>query len=306
MKVGIIGYGLMGKRRHKVLPSDCDVMVADVGDSIRQACDADATIISVPTPDLHSVTLDALAKGARRILLEKPCATTSAEAREILERAEEVGAVVVPAYTLRHYPGLAAVHYECSHINTSRYGRLLWLSSQYGHGGGATGWRARQPGGGELLDQGSHLLDLAQWFDPCTGVDSHLLDLAQWFDPCTGVDAAATAHINTVEVEDHVSITYGIHSLLASWVMWRPTFRLALYFEGGSCTITGLGGPYGEHCVEWREKAGRVDEIRNYFDARDVALRWEWRAFLMSQSNARFQDAVRVLELIEEARRCAS
>lgn len=284
MKVGIIGYGLMGKRRHKVLPAEDQVLIADVDDPIGPACDCDATIISVPTPDLHAVCLDALAKGARRILLEKPCATTSAETREILERAEECDAVVVPAYTLRHYPGIKAAH------STVDYGPVLWLSAQYGHGGGASGWRAQQPGGGELLDQGSHLLDLAQWFDSESRITS-----------------STTAHVELDEVCDHVNMTYGHHSLLASWAMWKPTFRLAVYFKHGTCTVTGLGGPYGEHCAEWRTRDGQVECVRNYFDARDRALKAEWSDFVRPQpGNLRLSQAIRVLELIEEARRCAS
>jgi predicted dehydrogenase len=279
MKVGIIGYGLMGKRRRDVLPAEDVVVTADVRDPIGPACDCDATIISVPTPSLHAVCLDALSNGARRILLEKPCGTSSAAVREIAGRAEECGAIVVPAYTLRHYPGVIAAWTD------ARYGKLLWLSAQYGHGGGATGWRAHS---GELLDQGSHLLDLAQWFDHC------------------GITSATTARIETQYVEDHVNITYGHHTLMASWAMWKPTFRLALYYEGGSCLVTGLGGPYGDHCGEWRDRGGHVDEVRNYFDARTRALREEWDWFTRVQDNRHFQRAIRVQDLIEEARRCAS
>lgn len=282
MKVGIIGYGLMGKRRHKVLPVGDEVVTVDVGEFMGRACDCDATIISVPTPDLFDVCVEAVTKGARLVLLEKPCGTSAAQARRLAEVADSCQATIVPAYTLKHYPGIVAAH------ESRRYGELLWLSAQYGHGGGASGWRARQPGGGELLDQGSHLLDLAQWFDD----EQHVSD-------------ASAAHIILDDVEDHVHLTYGHHTLLASWAMWKPTFRLALYFERGSCVVTGLGGPYGDHCVEWRTKDGQVDEVRNYFDARDAALRAEWAAFI-GPVPPRFCDAIRVLELIEEARRCAS
>ena len=280
MKVGIVGYGLMGKRRAALL--DCETVIADAGDPIGPACDCDATLISVPTPELHTVCLDALAKGARRILLEKPCSTTSDEAREIWTRAEECRAIVVPAYTLRHYPGVRAARED------TRYGRLLWASLAYGHGGGASGWRAQQTGGGELLDQGSHLLDLARWFDTC------------------GITGAVTSRIVTEYVDDHVSIGYGRHTLLASWAMWTPTFRVALYYERGSCEVRGLGGPYQEHGIVWREKQGRVDEVRNYGDARETALRAEWASFVETPNNDRLRDAIRVLELIEEVRRCAS
>lgn len=287
MKVGIIGYGLMGKRRHKALPAEDDVVVFDTAQpglddvlGYTQACNADATIISVPTPLLARVCIEAMQAGARRILLEKPCATTSEDARAVLSSAEMLGAIVVPAYTLRHYPGVRAARYD------NRYGSLLWGSIGYGHGGGAgAGWRASS---GELLDQGSHVIDLAEWFVPGQRM------------ACAKLDELVA------DVEDHVNIQLSRFSLTASWVLWLPTFVLRLTYERGVCEVSGLGGPYGDHTVMWRAKHGHIDEARTYGDARELALLNEWHELVDTTSNDRLRDAIRVLELIEEARRCAS
>src|SRR5207237_7906533 len=72
-------------------------------------------------------------------------------------------------------------------------GPLLYIRARYGHGGRLgyeREWRAdpRLSGGGELLDQGVHLIDLARWFaGDFTQVTGHV---ASYFWPIPVADNA--------------------------------------------------------------------------------------------------------------------
>jgi predicted dehydrogenase len=89
-------------------------------------------------------------------------------------------------------------------------------------------------GGGELLDQGSHLIDLAAWFlgrfEAVSG------RLANYFWPAKAEDNAfmllATSDGRTA-------------MLHATWTEWRNMFSFELTGRDGKIAVDGLGGSYG-------------------------------------------------------------
>jgi predicted dehydrogenase len=116
---------------------------------------------------------------------------------------------------------------------------MMFIRARYGHGGRPgyeKEWRAvpEISGGGELVDQGMHLIDLSRWF---------LGD----FDSVQG-------HIATyfwdMPVEDNgfllLRTTGGETAFLhASWTEWKNTFSFEIYGRTGKLEIAGLGGSYG-------------------------------------------------------------
>jgi predicted dehydrogenase len=202
--------------------------------------------------------------------------------------ADKVGAIVVPGYTLRHYPGIKALQ------TGERYGKLLYMRALYGHGGGASGWRAEPAGGGELLDQCSHLIDLAQLM-----MDASSLEVVH----------AILPRIITKDVEDNAWLTLesdGVFaSLHASWTEWRPTFSVVAMYERGRVRLSGLSGAYRDQEISF-QNLQEVEE-RHLYAHTDV-LRDEWEAFKTisrAEATMRMADAQRTLRLIEEARKCA-
>jgi predicted dehydrogenase len=124
-------------------------------------------------------------------------------------------------------------------VDRGELGPLMFIRGRYGHGGRPgyeKEWRFERAisGGGELVDQGSHLIDLAQWF------------LGEF----TGVTAALRTFFWDAEVEDNAFLMLStpagqIAWLHASWSEWKNMFSFEIYGRDGKLEINGLGGSYG-------------------------------------------------------------
>jgi predicted dehydrogenase len=115
----------------------------------------------------------------------------------------------------------------------------MFIRGRYGHGGRLgydREWRAdpKVAGGGELLDQGVHLIDLARWF---------LGDFAQ-------VQGCAPTFFWDMPVEDNGFLLLRtakgrVAWLHASCTEWKNLVSFEIYGREGKLHIEGLGGSYG-------------------------------------------------------------
>jgi predicted dehydrogenase len=115
----------------------------------------------------------------------------------------------------------------------------MYIRARYGHGGrlGYEGeWRAKPEisGGGELIDQGMHLIDLARWF---------LGDFAD-------VQGFAGTYYWDMPVEDNGFMLLRtsqkqVAFLHASWSEWKNLFSFEVFGRVGKLEVSGLGGSYG-------------------------------------------------------------
>jgi predicted dehydrogenase len=124
-------------------------------------------------------------------------------------------------------------------IDAGAIGPLMFLRGRYGHGGRVgydKEWRADPAlsGGGELIDQGVHLIDLAQWFlGDFTDISGHAATYF-WDMP---VDDNAFLNLRTAAGQ-----TAWLH---ASCTEWKNLFSLEIYGRTGKLHVEGLGGSYG-------------------------------------------------------------
>jgi predicted dehydrogenase len=129
LRVGVVGAGGWGRNHLRVLKSLPEVELVGVSDrdpERRRAAESeegvrgfedlaalageglDAVTIAVPTPAHHAVALDAIARGLH-LLVEKPIASTVAEADEILARARQQRLVLSVGHVERWNPAFEAV-----------------------------------------------------------------------------------------------------------------------------------------------------------------------------------------------------
>ena len=254
-RVALIGCGLVGQKRLKLLPPGCVAVACDLQleraqklaaqspgcvatDSVERAVsdpNVDAVMIATLNAALAPVALQAVQRG-KPVLLEKPAAISVKEIDELTAAAAKTGALVRVGYNHRYHPAcLKAVEIFRSGV----LGPMMFVRGRYGQGGRIgydKEWRAdpKLSGGGELIDQGVHLIDLAGIFlGEFTSVEGHAATYF-WNMP---VDDNAFLSLRNAEGR-----TAWLH---ASCTEWKNMFSLEIYGRNGKLHWEGLGGSYG-------------------------------------------------------------
>lgn len=255
MKVGIIGCGFIGQKRAKHL-GRCQL--AACADQIREKAEAlanqhpgceaftdwrdlisrpDINIIIVATLHATLAEISLAAAGAgKHILIEKPAARRATELDTVVKAAEKTGALVRVGFNHRYHRAFRKAR---ELIDTNELGELMFIRARYGHGGRVgydKEWRAQPElsGGGELIDQGVHLIDLARWF---LGDFHEVHGYAHTYYWNMPVDDNGFLLLKTPKKQ--------IAHLHASCTEWKNTFSFEIYGQKGKIDINGLGGSYG-------------------------------------------------------------
>jgi predicted dehydrogenase len=186
LRFALIGCGVIGQLRAEALAHSsrcklavaCDVDVAR-GQALAERYSAafeadwraaldervDAVIVSTPPPSHPENCLAAFERG-KHVLCEKPLARTPAEARAIVEAANRTSRHLATGFNYRFYPAIEAIR---GIFDAGEIGELDHIRSYTGHPGGkefSHPWvhDVSVVGGGALMDNGIHLLDLTQYF----------------------------------------------------------------------------------------------------------------------------------------------
>lgn len=316
MKVGIVGCGLMGRKRMEALGDHTLVGVADPEpsrakgmaagregvtahnrwESLIERSELDAVIVCTPHHLLAPITTAAVQAG-KHVLVEKPAARTPDELAGVITAADRAGTTVHVGYNHRFHPALVKAR---SIVDSGVLGDLIMVRGRYGHGGRVgydTEWRADPmvSGGGELLDQGSHLIDLSRWF---------LGDFAE-------VDGYIASLYWDMAVEDNGFLLLRNQAgrpawLHASWTEWKNLFSFELYGRHGKLHVEGLGGSYGIERVAHHAmgaQLGPPDTTIWEFPGADRSWNEEFAAFARAAERGEpapvtLSDAKAVLDII--------
>jgi predicted dehydrogenase len=124
--------------------------------------DVDAVIVSTPNA-LHAEMVVEAAGAGRHVLVEKPMATTVAEADAMIAAARSAGVVLMVAHNMRFAAPVAAMR---ASVVRGDIGEVVGFRAAFGHAGplvwsSRSAWflDAQRAGGGALLDLGVHLAD---------------------------------------------------------------------------------------------------------------------------------------------------
>ena len=139
VKVGIVGCGLIGRKRAAVLGSDELVACYDPVATLEPAVDsveavfdaADAVIVATPHDTLAELTIAALEAG-KHVLVEKPAGIGTAQVRAIAAAAERADRYVHVGFNHRFHPAIARAVAEA---RSGEHGEILHVRARYGHGG---------------------------------------------------------------------------------------------------------------------------------------------------------------------------
>jgi predicted dehydrogenase len=230
----------------------------------------------------------AAVRAGKHVLLEKPGALNATQLRAVRDAALASGVRVRVGYNHRFHP---AVQKARELVDAGVAGPLMFIRGRYGHGGRVgydREWRAdpAQSGGGELLDQGVHLIDLASWFlGEFTRVEGHCATLF-WN---MRVDDNAFMSLRTAANQ-----TAWLH---ASCTEWKNLFSFEIYGRDAKIAIEGLGGMLPE--------MGPPDTTTWEYPRADDSWALETAAFIAdihsgSEASRDLHASIRHLEIVEE------
>ncbi len=260
--IGIIGYGYMGRIRRRAVQEDPSCRLVGIAElperrpedrgnlawfdrweDLIARDDVDAVFVCVPNVLIPGMAVRSLA-GGKHVFCEKPPGRTVEDILS-MQRAEadSGGLKLMFGFNHRFHPAMQEARQI---IDSGRMGRVLWVKGTYGKSGGRSyenSWRNDPAisGGGILLDQGIHMVDLFRFY--CGDFDR--------------VKAFCGKSYWKVPVEDNAFVVFendaGQHGILhSSATLWKHTFRLEMGAEEGYLVIEGFlsrSGSYGRETL---------------------------------------------------------
>jgi predicted dehydrogenase len=256
MNYAIIGCGLIGKKRVTAMPAGsqlvvaCDTNLPRAEELVKlaksgRACADFKDAVSDPKVEVVFIaTLNSMlapialaaVKNGKHVLVEKPAAIFTKELDELEAAAKKTGVLVRVGYNHRYHP---AALKSVELFRSGSLGPMMFLRGRYGHGGRIgyeKEWRAdaKISGGGELIDQGVHLIDLAGIF------------LGEF----TSVEGHAATYFWKMPVDDNAFLSLRNAAGNTAWLHvscseWKNLFSLEIYGRDAKLHWEGLGGSYG-------------------------------------------------------------
>jgi predicted dehydrogenase len=261
----------------------------------------DLVVVATPNAHLATITTEALTRG-KHVLVEKPAARSLDDLASAISARKSSSALARVGFNHRYHPAVLQMR---KLISEGAIGPLMYLRAVYGHGGRLGyehEWRAdpKISGGGELIDQGVHLIDLARvLLGEFVSIEGHA-QTSFWNMP---VDDNAFLILRTESGQ-----TAALH---ASCSEWKNQFVLEVYGRTGKLRIDGLGGSYGKECLTFYRmlpEMGPPEITRWEYDAPDRSWETEFVEFLEDirlgrPPAASLDDARRALMIVEEVYR---
>jgi predicted dehydrogenase len=315
--VAIVGCGLIGQKRAKTLGVARLAVCADINLEraqalARQVPQAEAVadwqqavarddvgiVIVSTTNNMLAEIARAAAQAGKHVLVEKPGARRTEELESVQATAKQSDVLVRVGFNHRYHPALQKAR---ALFEAGALGEMMFVRGRYGHGGRLgyeKEWRADPAlsGGGELIDQGVHLIDLARWF---LGDFPNVEGYAHTYFWNMPVDDNGFMLLRTADQKTaflHVSCTE-----------WKNLFSLEIYGRDAKLHIDGLGGSYGVEKLTYYKmlpKMGPPETIVWEYPMGDDSWRLEFDEFLEDirlrrKPAANIEDAIAALRIVE-------
>jgi len=286
LNVAIIGFGLIGKKRYLNLYKSNLVSICEKkkleknftkyqcsANKIFKDASIDVVIISTSHSSLYKLALSAL-EGGKHVFVEKPGALSFKNLRELIKFAEKKKLVFFVGYNLRFHPAIAKAK---ELVQKKVIGELMYLKISYGHGGRlnyGSEWRFNKKisGGGELIDKGSHLIDLSTMF---------LGRFSKFYSNLKNYYWHSKLDDNCFLILENSKKQVAF--LHASSTEWKNEFKLEVYGKLGKIKVTGIGRSYGnEKCIYYKmhKKMGPPKIIEyDYSKLKDISWKKEMKLF---------------------------
>jgi predicted dehydrogenase len=235
--------------------------------------DIDAVLV-LTYPDSHAEISIAALQAGKHVLCEKPLAYSEEQGRAMLRAAQEANRVLKCGFNHRHHPAVLEAHRL---FREGALGKPVFGRGRYGIGGRAgiaQEWRSdpKIAPGGQLMEQGVHLVDLFRWFLGETVEVTGMVSTNLW-----PIQPLEDNGFLLMRSRDGV-----VASVHASTTQWINLFEFEVYGEKGSLRVEALGASYGVEKLHYSEHdpngpfAYKTTEYRGG----DVSWKNEWNEFM--------------------------
>ena len=256
-----------------------------------------AVIISTLNGSLVPLALQAVRAG-KHVILEKPGALKAAELKQLKTEALINNVKVRISYNHRYHPALQKAR---ELFDQGLLGPLMFIRGRYGHGGRIgydKEWRANPAlsGGGELIDQGVHLIDLAGWF----------------LGDFTSIDGHAATYFWNMKVDDNAFLNLRTSTGQTAWLQvscteWKNMFSFEIYGRDAKLSIDGLGGSYGVEKLTYYKmlpQMGPPETTVWDYPQGDISWKLEMQEFiedikLNREPTPGLKEGIKTLEVVE-------
>ncbi len=269
-------------------------------EQILQREDIAAVVVSVPTKD-HATITNAALRAGKHVLCEKPLGMNPTEAADTIRIARENNRVLHVGFDYRH---MAHVKFAKQMIGEGAIGEPIFFRCRYGHGG-RVGYEKewctqREMGGGALIEQGIHILDLVR----------HL------FGEPTRVMCQNACYFHKLKnTEDNTFLLLGTDVGFAqihiSWTQWKNLFEVEIFGTDGYIRFEGRGGYYGplKLTLAHRRKdhGAPLETVYDFFELGD-SWAGDWQEFereMQGEKTTGVDNALRAQILVNAAYRSA-
>ncbi|OGT35042.1 MAG: LmbZ [Gammaproteobacteria bacterium RIFCSPHIGHO2_12_FULL_37_14] len=318
MNIAIIGCGLIGQKRAKALKSGRLIACADIHQErstalasqfsgcialnhwreVMNQANVDIVIVATIHDSLAEIALAAIQAG-KHVLIEKPAARQAKELTPLIAAAEKANVRVRVGFNHRYH---RAFRQARQLVDEGAIGEIMYLRGRYGHGGRIgyhQEWRANPElsGGGELIDQGVHLIDLARWF----------------LGDFISIQGQAYTYYWDMPVDDNGfmilhTATKQVAFLHASCTEWKNTFSFEIFGKNGKIEVKGLGGSYGVEQLTFYKMLAAMGPPETFtweYPMLDDSWEFEFAEFLedikqQRQPAAVLNDAYAALKIVEK------
>jgi predicted dehydrogenase len=233
----------------------------------------EAVVVATYNKSLLPVTVEALGNG-KHVLCEKPLGCNAWEAKAMVDASQTANRILKVGFNHRYHPALWQAQ---EIVQSGKIGPLMSIRAAYGHGGRQgydQEWRGNPDlaGGGELLDQGVHIVDLCRWFlGDFVQVNGML---GTWFWQVAPLEDNGFGLLRTAAGQ--------IATIHTSWTQWKNLFRMEIFGRDGYLLVNGLGGSYGTETLTLgvrRPESGPPHEEEWEFPGPDISWQAEWKEF---------------------------
>ena len=294
INVGFIGCGLIGNKRAKELNKKQILGCFDTNEknlkifSKRYKCKKFTNVKSLISDDkidalFISTYHNSLAKylklsinSGKNVLVEKPGGKNYKELETILKKKNKKKILIHVGYNHRYHPSIIKAK---DIIKKKIIGDLLYIRARYGHGARLNyhnEWRMKRKlsGGGELIDQGAHLIDLSRMFlGEFNKVEA---SLRKFYWKAKG------------QVDDNAFLTLTnkknkVAFLHCSCTEWKNKFSFEIFGSKGKIDINGLGRSYGTEKLNlyiMKKKLGKPKMRSWKYYGKDNSWKLEIKKFL--------------------------